>query len=99
MHRWETDVQGARVHLFDDGNLLRLGSHGDHPRFQGPGVEGGLIQTLDWDGNELWRYVLADDYQLFHHDATLLPNGNLLLIAWEHRYREDAPDGSAESQH
>ena len=90
VHRWETEIQGARVHLFDDGNLLRLGSHDDHPRFQGPGVEGGLIQELDWDGNELWRYVLADDYQLFHHDAALLPNGNLLLIAWEHRYREDA---------
>lgn len=92
VHRWETGTPIEAGHLLDDGKLLCWGiaSVEKNPRFQGPGVDGGLVQLVDWDGKVLWNYVLDDDYQLLHHDVERLPNGNLLFLAWEHRYREDA---------
>jgi len=90
--QWEPEHVLEAGRLLDDGNLLLWGvaSLEPNPRFQGPGVEGGIVLEMDWDGNVLWKYVLDDDYQLLHHDVVRLPNGNLLVLAWEHRYREDA---------
>jgi len=41
--------------------------------------KGGTIMEMDWDGNEVWRFDDPDQ----HHDAKLLPNGNLLLLRTE----------------
>ena len=91
VHRWETDGMTECGILLDDGTLLRWGvTEAENPRFTGPGVDGGIVDRLAWDGEVLWRYVLDDDYQLLHHDIALLPNGNVMFLAWEHRYREDA---------
>ncbi len=98
-HRWSLTTGTECVILLDNGNLLRWGlsvedgfaQMGDESRrFHGPGVAGGLVEEVDWDGNSIWRFVLDDDYQLLHHDIALLPNGNVLFLAWEHRYQEDA---------
>jgi hypothetical protein len=91
VHRWVTERGTESGILLDNGNLLCLGfSFDDNPRFKGPGIGGGLIQEIDWDGNVVWKYGLNDDYQLLHHDIARMPNGNILFIAWEHRYVEDA---------
>jgi len=91
VHRWETESTTEAGILLDDGHLLRWGIANDKcERFQGPGIDGGLIEELDWEGNVVWRFVQKDDYQLLHHDIALLPNGNLLFLVWEHRYTEDA---------
>ncbi len=90
VHRWESGLAPAgAVYLLDNGHLLRAGRHDDNPRFRGGGI-GGRIQEYDWDGNLVWEYLVADDYQTQHHDLEPLPNGNVLAIVWEHRYREDA---------
>jgi hypothetical protein len=98
-HTWETSSSptGA-VYLLDDGHLLRLGRVDDAPRFRGGGI-GGVIEELDWEGNVVWSYTQADDYQVLHHDIEPLPNGNVLAIAWEHRYREDAIEWGRDPEH
>ncbi|TDJ70606.1 MAG: hypothetical protein E2O39_09800 [Planctomycetota bacterium] len=90
--RWELDFLTESGYLLDDGHLLLWGvaSLESNPRFNGPGVEGGLVLEMDWDGDILWKYVLDDDDRLLHHDVARMPNGNLLILAWEHRYRESA---------
>lgn len=92
VHRWIVENAVNAGQLLDDGTLFCWGesSTEKNQRFQGPGVGGGLVQRLDWDGKVPWKYVLNDDYQLLHHDVDRLPNGNFLFLAWEHRYREDA---------
>lgn len=90
VHRWETQLPpGGGIYLKEDGNLLRCAREPDNPRFSGGGI-GGRIQEFDWDGNLVWDYLMADDYQTQHHDIEPLPNGNLLVIVWEHRFAEDA---------
>lgn len=89
VHRWKTEFgpTGA-VYLTNEGHLLRCARLESNPRFSGGGI-GGVLQRLDWDGNVLWEYRLADEYQTQHHDIEPLPDGNILMIAWELRTRDD----------
>ena len=90
VHTWHTANAGYAV-LLENGNLLALGSpHEKNPRFHGPGVSGGLLQELDWDGNVVWSHRVSDENQQMHHDVDVLPNGNLLYVVREYRSREEA---------
>ncbi|HEX6885104.1 MAG TPA: aryl-sulfate sulfotransferase [Planctomycetota bacterium] len=88
VHRWESQHGPSSVQLLPDGSILR------HARLEGTHVfaGGGIcgrIERIGWDGELLWSYELANEDQMTHHDAIAMPNGNVLVIAWEHRYRED----------
>ncbi len=50
----------------------------------------GRIQRIDTDDNVIWDYTFAtEDYQQ-HHDIQPMPNGNVLVIAWERKTMEEA---------
>ena len=90
VHEWETGhAPAGSVYLTDAGHLLRGARQDENPRFNGGGI-GGLIQEWDWNGELVWEFEIADDYQTAHHDIEPMPNGNVLVIVWEHRFREDA---------
>ena len=42
-----------------------------------------LIQLIDWDGNNLWTYLLENDICRLHHEQEILPNGNILCLCRE----------------
>jgi len=84
VHRWEADVTpGLQVELLEDGRLLRPGKTKTKTPFQKGNGWGGRVELLDWDGRVAWRYDYADDQRVQHHDVEPLPNGNVLLLAWE----------------
>ncbi len=92
VQRWTSAYPpGQSVELLADGRLMRAARDpGDSP-FRSGG-EGGRIEEFDWDGTLLWTYVCCDDERRQHHDFELLPNGNVLLIAWEAKSPEEAVD-------
>lgn len=91
VHEWRTSTRpGLMQYLLEDGTLLRAGDldrQGTFARGQGAG---GRVEQLDWDGNLLWRFDLASDEVMQHHDVEPLPNGNVLILAWEHRTSAEA---------
>ena len=90
VHSWECDsAPGAWCYLLDDGTLLRLGREDEDPQFKGGGI-GGRIQRLAPDGTVLWHWQLASADRQQHHDVEPLPNGNLLVIAWERKDGREA---------
>jgi len=90
VHTWTTEYAPAGgIYLLDDGYLLRCGRVEDIPGFHGGGI-GGVIQKLDWDSNVVWEYHVASDRLRQHHDIEPMPNGNVLLIAWELISAEEA---------
>ncbi len=90
VHEWKTEYgPGVSVYLLDNGHLLRCTRVDDNPRFWGGGI-GGRILELDWDGNLVWSYLFSDETRCQHHDIDPLPNGNILLIAWEYLSSEEA---------
>jgi hypothetical protein len=90
VHHWRTDSPTASgLELLDDGTLLRAGREDREPKFRGGGI-GGRIQRLAPDGSLVWSYQLASQDLWHHHDLELLPNGNVLAIAWERIPAEEA---------
>lgn len=82
VHSWQCTARpGSTVYLNADGTLYRA-SKVDHPQIQGAGA-GGIIERYDWNNNLIWSYEYSSvDYQA-HHDFQILPNGNVLILAWE----------------
>ncbi len=89
VHRWRSDYSpGNTVELLENGNLLRAGRV-PHP-LMGGGGQGGRLQEFTWEGALVWDFASSDKERLAHHDFEVLPNGNLLVISWEHRSAKEA---------
>jgi len=69
------------VRWLGNGTILRTIRVGEGP-YDGAGAGGG-IQRVEWDGTITWDYRYNANGNLSHHDVCVLPNGNILLIAWE----------------
>jgi hypothetical protein len=90
VHSWRTEYSpGNSVYLLDDGSLLRSVKPPNVQGF-GQGGAGGGIQILDWDGNTVWEHLYANTSHRQHHDIQPLPNGNILVLAWEMKTRAEA---------
>ena len=61
----------------------------NNPSMENGGV-GGAVQCLNWEGEILWEFILSNDDFQHHHDIEPLPNGNILLIAWNKKTAEEA---------
>ncbi len=46
---------------------------------------GGKIQLLDKEGNIEWEFIYSTQDYVLHHDAEMLPNGNILIQTWERK--------------
>lgn len=90
VHQWESEfVPGLTAYLAEDGSLYRAGRVTDATYINSGGA-GGVIERLDWDGNVLWQFKYADLKVRQHHDFEVMPNGNVLLIAWEEKSKPEA---------
>jgi len=85
INKWENTLpSGATAYLLPNGNLLRAVRLGQ-TTFQGGGIGGG-VEMLDWNNNVLWQFDYHEDNSHHqHHDIEPMPNGNVLILAWEHR--------------
>jgi hypothetical protein len=72
---------GQSAYLLPDGTLFRTGNT-NNTSFTAGG-QGGIVEKIDWNGNVVWSYKISDATKCQHHDAKVLPNGNVLVIAWE----------------
>lgn len=89
MHSWTSSYKpGQSTYLLDDGTLLRP-AFANNSTFNAGGA-GGIIQKIDWNSNVTWSYTVSDATQCQHHDVHILPNGNVLVIAWELKTSADA---------
>ena len=84
-HTWEsTFLPGESVRWLGDNRILRSIKTEVH----GYGGVGGGVQIVQWDGTVEWDYRCDTNGDLSHHDVYMLPNGNVLMIAWETKTRE-----------
>lgn len=87
IHKWPSPLPpGQTSFLSNEGLLLRT--------LRVPGVltgggVGGRMQLVDWDGNVLWSYDIANDSLQQHHTAIPLPDGTIMAAIWK-RYSKEA---------
>lgn len=88
INTWATPYNpGLGCYLLENGNLLRAARIGSN--FNGGG-SGGRIEIYDWDNNLVWGYDYSTTDYHQHHDVEYLPNGNILVLAWEARSNVEA---------
>jgi hypothetical protein len=89
VNSWESTYTPAlSAYLLENGNLLRTATIFNSV-FSGGG-SGGFIQEFDWDGSLVWEFEYSTNLYYQHHDLEKLPNGNVLIIAWEYKSFEEA---------
>lgn len=106
------DQSSGAVYLLNNGNLLRCVSPGKgevRTPFIGKDVTGGIIQEVSPRGQIVWEYTYVSNKVRQHHDIAPLPNGNVLLLAWELKNESDIeavggsvrnhPDGKIWAEH
>ena len=72
---------GTDAELLEDGNLL-VALTVEDPAYSFGGF-GGRMAIIDPQGSIIWDYTYSDEINLSHHDIEMLPNGNVLFLAWE----------------
>jgi len=92
INSWVASARPAMsVYLLESGNLLRTAKYAPGPtRFDSAGGAGGRAEEYTWDGTLVWGHDYTGDVQRQHHDIEMLPNGNLLMIAWEYKTEAEA---------
>ena len=74
----------ATPYLLQGGDLLRpCKAQGSIP--MNGAAAGGRIQKFSYDGDVLWDFTFSDQNNQPHHDICAMPNGNVLMVAWERK--------------
>ncbi|QMU28151.1 aryl-sulfate sulfotransferase [Adhaeribacter radiodurans] len=82
VHEWKGNYNVLGAYLGKDGSLVQNAADPDFPVFAGGG-ENGRIQKISWDNKLTWDFEYANEESHAHHDFAVMPNGNILAIAWE----------------
>ncbi len=91
VHSWPSPYNpGLAAYLLEEGSVLRSGRLGN-PTFSAGG-SGGQIMLIDWDGSTAWSYEYSTASHCQHHDVEMMPSGNVLIVAWELKSRQEAED-------
>lgn len=99
VHHWDTASKpGVATYLTERGTLLKCQRAIDHPIFRDSGGFGGSFQEIAADGTVLWNFVWDSESGLQHHDIEEMPNGNVLLIAWDRSGRDVAIDAGRDPE-
>jgi hypothetical protein len=89
VHSWKSNYGVMGGYLMEDGSLVQNVYDPDFPVFAGGG-ETGRLQKITWDGKIVWDFEYATEEYHAHHDFAVMPNGNILAIAWEARTPEES---------
>lgn len=95
VHLWADEDQeadpGSVAYLLPDGRLLRAKVSNTliTENSFGTGGTGGVVQLLSWDNTLEWTYIVADTINRQHHDVHPMPNGNVLILAFERFFLDD----------
>lgn len=88
VNEWKSDYVPFYGELLPNGNLIRHGRLPDAwPAFGGVA---GILEEFDWNGDKVWEYkMFTPDREVSHHTFEVLPNGNYMLLGWEHKSYDD----------
>jgi hypothetical protein len=82
VHSWtHTKNGGYSAYLLSDGSVLRTAAASNASL--GGGGAAGVVQKVSWNGSLLWEYTYSSSSYISHHDIEPMPNGNVLILAWE----------------
>jgi hypothetical protein len=100
VHSWTdtTYTPGNATYLMENGDIVACGkSAGTVNAVIDRGGAGEMVDRRNWDGETIWRYTYNTPGHRMHHDVAMLPNGNVLILAWELKTAEQAADNGRDT--
>lgn len=98
--KWVSDyTPNNSVYLLEDGTLLRTEKINSNTVFSGKGGSGGRLAKYNFDGTLIWAWKYSSENFSQHHDIELMPNGNILVIAWEIKTNQETIDLGKNPEH
>ncbi len=89
INEWDRGTNpGLAAYFLDSGLMFRTFKVNPVGPYTSASNAGGL-ELVDWDNNVVWQYIINTDTQLSHHDAVMMPNGNILTFMWELTFRDE----------
>ena len=97
IHEWPLKEKrlGNDCFLLPNGQLLSM-LEDENAQLKFGGF-GGIIQLLGKDGEIQWNFKYSGKDFIAHHDAEILPNGNILFQVWERKSAEEAANAGYSS--
>ncbi|KYK19985.1 hypothetical protein AYK24_04550 [Thermoplasmatales archaeon SG8-52-4] len=94
VNKWSSNyLQCADCYLLENGNLLRSCLPCINHKFPAGGITG-RIEMFNWGGDLIWEFEYSYNEFCLHHGFKVMPNGNILMIAWERKeYNEAIANG------
>ncbi len=94
VHSWTSPGgyrPGLSAYILPDGDLLRTANLAQEAvgDFSGGGIAG-KIERISWNGELEWSWDYSSTSFISHHDIEPMPNGNILVIAWEDKTEAEA---------
>ncbi|GEM_PF-1321741 len=86
---------GLSMYLLENGDLIRTAST-DSTDFDTGGASG-RIERYNWDGDLIWEFDYDSANFRSHHDIEVLPNGNILIVAWQLKTEAEAIQAGRDS--
>lgn len=82
VHRWASEYKaGMMAYIMNNGDLIRAGRT-NNSLFTAGG-SGGIIERFSWEGDLEWDWLISSETVCQHHDFAVLPNGNVVALAWK----------------
>ena len=89
LHEWVgASTIASTPYLLQGGELMRPCRVAGQPAMHGAAY-GGRIQHFSLDGTLLWDFTFSDENNQPHHDICPMPNGNVLIVAWERKTQQE----------
>ncbi|MFH0896032.1 MAG: aryl-sulfate sulfotransferase [Bacteroidota bacterium] len=87
---------GFSVYLAQGDTLVRTVAYSSN-QLSGVAALTGEIQKVLWNGTIVWDYVHSSSTYCLHHDICPMPNGNVLMIAYETKTGAEAVQAGCSS--
>ena len=89
VNTWDRGTRpGLAAYFLDNGLMLRTYKANPVGPFTSASNSGGL-ELVNWQNETVWHYEFNTSEWLSHHDATMMPNGNMLVLTWELVYTDE----------
>lgn len=90
INAWESATTPANsAYMLPQGHMMRV-ARDPNATVELISGAGGIVQEFDWQGNVVWQYEHVGPTIVGHHDIAPMPNGHVLIVAYEMHTADEA---------
>lgn len=100
VHTWEDEanwVPGNSAYVTEEGFLYKAKRDASEQGVLNAPGGGAILELRDWENNLIWDLEMNDSLNRLHHDFAVMPNGNILALAWEFKTLQECIEAGVDT--